>query len=204
MSVPELAPLVNRVVEGCAEDLYKLSRFLCENPELALQEFKAHDRLCEFLEHRGFAVKRQHLLETAFRAEFHAPGGSNANLSHLPYNPSTPPATLPGPDPLPSASTPYHTDCDKKYHYLEEKLTQIEASFTATIASTIVTTVTETVAWLLEPLAARLTNLKHIIAELTPVTEEQSERIVHLEKPCPLPIKSHGNYFSGHPTFRPA
>ncbi|XP_077536646.1 xaa-Arg dipeptidase-like [Haemaphysalis longicornis] len=77
MSFPELAPLVNRVVEGSAGDLYKLSQFLCENPELALQEFKAHDRLCEFLEHRGFAVKRQHLLETAFRAEFLAPGGSN-------------------------------------------------------------------------------------------------------------------------------
>ncbi|KAH9375528.1 hypothetical protein HPB48_004179 [Haemaphysalis longicornis] len=77
MSALELSPLVNRVVEGCAEDLYKLSRFLCENPELALQEVKAHHRLCEFLEQSGFTVNRQHLLETAFRAEFNAPGGSN-------------------------------------------------------------------------------------------------------------------------------
>lgn len=77
MSGPEFMPLVNRVVESSAEDLYNLSRFLCENPELALQEVKAHDKICDFLEHRGFAVNRQHLLETAFRAEFDAPGGSD-------------------------------------------------------------------------------------------------------------------------------
>ncbi|KAH9370722.1 hypothetical protein HPB48_013971 [Haemaphysalis longicornis] len=59
----------------------------------------------------------------------------------------------------------------------------------ATIQSTIVTTVTKTVARFLEPLAARLTNLEHIIAELTPVTQEQAERIVHLEKTMPAPHK---------------
>ncbi|XP_065291315.1 xaa-Arg dipeptidase-like isoform X1 [Dermacentor albipictus] len=77
MSVEDLTPLVEKVVECNAEDLWHLSRFLCDNPELALQEFKAHDKMCDFLEGRGFVVERRHLLDTAFRAEFQAPGGSD-------------------------------------------------------------------------------------------------------------------------------
>ncbi|KAL1463945.1 hypothetical protein MTO96_043114 [Rhipicephalus appendiculatus] len=53
------------------------AHFLWENPELALKEFKAHDRICDFLEGRGFEVRRRHLLDTAFRAEFQAPGGTD-------------------------------------------------------------------------------------------------------------------------------
>lgn len=77
MSASEVARLVYGVVESRAAELYNLSRFLCENPELALKEIKAHDKLCEFLEDKGFTVKRQYLLETAFRAEFDAPGGTD-------------------------------------------------------------------------------------------------------------------------------
>ncbi|KAH9375232.1 hypothetical protein HPB48_022596 [Haemaphysalis longicornis] len=80
MAGPDFAFVVNSVVESHAQDLWDLSRFLCENPELALEEVKAHDKLCEFLEHRGFTVERQHLLRTAFRAEFSAPGGSDEEL----------------------------------------------------------------------------------------------------------------------------
>lgn len=75
MSVEDLPPLVDRVVECNAEDLWKLSHFLWEHPELALQEFKAHNMLCEFLEQRGFRVQRNYILATAFRAEFEAPEG---------------------------------------------------------------------------------------------------------------------------------
>lgn len=78
MSIEEdLTPLVEQAVESNAEELWHLSRFLWENPELALQEFKAHDKICDILENRGFTVRRKHLLDTAFRAEFQAPGGSN-------------------------------------------------------------------------------------------------------------------------------
>lgn len=51
------------------------------------------------------------------------------------------------------------------------------------------TTITETVARLLEPLAARLTNLERIIAELAPATQEQAQRIVNLEETMPAPHK---------------
>ncbi|XP_077565005.1 xaa-Arg dipeptidase-like [Haemaphysalis longicornis] len=77
MSGLDFTPVVNAVVESHANDLWEISRFLCENPELALEETKAHDKLCEFLVRRGFTVQRQHLLTTAFRAEFRAPGGSD-------------------------------------------------------------------------------------------------------------------------------
>ncbi|KAL3197981.1 hypothetical protein MRX96_044558 [Rhipicephalus microplus] len=78
MSIEEdLTPLVEKAVQCNAEDLWGLSRFLWDNPELALREFKAHDRICDFLEGRGFEVRRRHLLDTAFRAEFKAPGGAD-------------------------------------------------------------------------------------------------------------------------------
>ncbi|KAH9368032.1 hypothetical protein HPB48_019861 [Haemaphysalis longicornis] len=77
MSGLDFTPVVNAVVESHANELWEISRFLCENPELALEETKAHDKLCEFLVRRGFTVQRQHLLTTAFRAEFRAPGGSD-------------------------------------------------------------------------------------------------------------------------------
>ncbi|KAK8777679.1 hypothetical protein V5799_028981 [Amblyomma americanum] len=77
MSVEDLTALVDSVVESHAEELWKLSRFLWEHPELALQEVKAHDALCEFLEQRGFEVRRNYVLDTAFRAEFVAPGGAD-------------------------------------------------------------------------------------------------------------------------------
>lgn len=77
MSVEDFTPLVEKVVESNAEDLWHLSRFLWDKPELALQEFKAHDTICDFLEDRGFAVRRRHLMDTAFRAEFQVPGGAD-------------------------------------------------------------------------------------------------------------------------------
>ncbi|KAH7972579.1 peptidase M20 domain-containing protein 2 [Rhipicephalus sanguineus] len=72
----DLKDLVNEVVEANSEDLYELSRFVWGHPELALKEVQCHDWLTDFLERRGFEVTRNYLLDTAFKAEFHAPGGA--------------------------------------------------------------------------------------------------------------------------------
>ncbi|XP_049527169.1 peptidase M20 domain-containing protein 2-like isoform X1 [Dermacentor silvarum] len=83
MTTTDFAPLVNRVVDDHAKELWELSRFLFENPELALTEVKAHDKLCEFLEGKGFVVQREYCLKTAFRAEFDAPAGSDGRCVAL-------------------------------------------------------------------------------------------------------------------------
>ena len=44
-----------------------MSQELWENPELGLEEFKAHELLTNFLEQEGFAVERKYILDTAFR-----------------------------------------------------------------------------------------------------------------------------------------
>ncbi|XP_065291733.2 xaa-Arg dipeptidase-like [Dermacentor albipictus] len=72
----DLKELVNNVVEANSQDLWELSRFVWEHPELAFNEVQCHDWLADFLERRGFNVTRRYLLDTAFRAEFDAPGGT--------------------------------------------------------------------------------------------------------------------------------
>ncbi|XP_040077037.1 peptidase M20 domain-containing protein 2-like [Ixodes scapularis] len=62
--------LVEKAVDSRRVELHALSDYLWRNPELALKEFKAHERLTEFLENQGFRVQRHWLLDTAFRAEF--------------------------------------------------------------------------------------------------------------------------------------
>ncbi|XP_050036452.1 peptidase M20 domain-containing protein 2-like isoform X1 [Dermacentor andersoni] len=70
----DLKELVHNVVEANSQDLWQLSRFVWEHPELALNEVQCHDCLTGFLERRGFDMTRNYLLDTAFKAEFHAPG----------------------------------------------------------------------------------------------------------------------------------
>lgn len=77
MSAADLQEAVYRAVDKNAADLCRVSRFLWENPELALQEVKGHQWLTDFLEARGFNVTRHFLLDTAFKAEYVAPGGSD-------------------------------------------------------------------------------------------------------------------------------
>ncbi|KAH6926416.1 hypothetical protein HPB50_018147 [Hyalomma asiaticum] len=72
----ELKEFVHDVVEANSDDLRKLSRFVWEHPELEFNEVQCHDWLTDFLERRGFQVTRHYLLDTAFRAEFEAPGGT--------------------------------------------------------------------------------------------------------------------------------
>ncbi|KAH7972335.1 hypothetical protein HPB52_011129 [Rhipicephalus sanguineus] len=71
----DLKEFVHSVVEANSQDLWELSRFVWEHPELAFSEVQCHDWLTDFLERRGFTVTRRYLLDTAFRAEFDAPGG---------------------------------------------------------------------------------------------------------------------------------
>ncbi|XP_077536400.1 peptidase M20 domain-containing protein 2-like [Haemaphysalis longicornis] len=73
----DLKDVVHEVMELNSAELAELSCFLWSHPELALQEMKAHELLTAFLERRGFTVERRYLLDTAFRAEFRAPGGSD-------------------------------------------------------------------------------------------------------------------------------
>ncbi|XP_065291310.1 uncharacterized protein [Dermacentor albipictus] len=73
----DFSSLVRNVLEAKANELWDVSKFLWANPETALRETKAHDRLCEFLERQGFNVSRRHYMDTAFRAEYSAPGGTD-------------------------------------------------------------------------------------------------------------------------------
>ena len=51
------------------EELRLLSEEIWKNPELALQEHKAHKLLSDFLEKKGFSVERKFCgVATAFRA----------------------------------------------------------------------------------------------------------------------------------------
>ncbi|KAH9375250.1 hypothetical protein HPB48_011961 [Haemaphysalis longicornis] len=77
MSAADLKKLVEHVIEDNSADLWSVSRFLWDNPELALKEVKSHEWLTQFLEGKGFEVTRKFLLDTAFKAEFPAPGGSD-------------------------------------------------------------------------------------------------------------------------------
>lgn len=83
--------LVEVAVESRKSELHALSDYLWQNPELALEEFKAHERLTEFLEAQGFRVQRHWLLDTAFRAEFNTAGAQGtarcSRLSGASYHP---------------------------------------------------------------------------------------------------------------------
>ena len=45
-------------VDALAGDLHKVSEFLCNNPEIGYQEFRACKFLSRFMEERGFKAKR--------------------------------------------------------------------------------------------------------------------------------------------------
>lgn len=58
--------------------LYKISEYIYENPELAFQEEKAAQILCEYLSENGFSVEKGlGGLSTAFRATWDSPGKQN-------------------------------------------------------------------------------------------------------------------------------
>ena len=58
-------------IDGFRSELQELSGEIWRNPELALEEVKAHELLTDFLEKKGFAVERSYTgIKTAFRATF--------------------------------------------------------------------------------------------------------------------------------------
>ncbi len=55
--------------ESSDEELRLLSEEIWKNPEVALEEYKAHQLLSDFLENKGFLVERKFCgVDTAFRA----------------------------------------------------------------------------------------------------------------------------------------
>jgi amidohydrolase len=70
-----------RAIDGAADDLIALSKFIHDNPEIALQEVRASAACADFLEERGFAVERGVAeLPTAFAA---AAGTGQPRIAYL-------------------------------------------------------------------------------------------------------------------------
>lgn len=56
-------------IDSHKDELRALSEELWNNPELSMEEYKAHDLLAGYLESKGFSVERNYLgIDTAFRA----------------------------------------------------------------------------------------------------------------------------------------
>ncbi|CAG8531143.1 13656_t:CDS:10 [Ambispora gerdemannii] len=63
--------IVEKAIDAISEELREISLKIHDNPELALEENFAHKILSDYLESKGFTVKRHaYGLKTAFRAEF--------------------------------------------------------------------------------------------------------------------------------------
>ncbi|XP_048387898.1 peptidase M20 domain-containing protein 2-like [Stegostoma tigrinum] len=73
----QLKELLCRAVDDAADDdLSALSHQIWREPELAYQERRAHDALCNFFTAAGgWEVKPHYHLDTAFRADWGPPGG---------------------------------------------------------------------------------------------------------------------------------
>src|SRR5918993_2762738 len=70
-----------RAIDEAAEDLIALSKFIHDNPEIALQEVRSSAACAKFLEERGFTVERGVAgLPTAFAA---AAGTGQPRLAYL-------------------------------------------------------------------------------------------------------------------------
>ncbi|CZR53398.1 related to metal-dependent amidase/aminoacylase/carboxypeptidase [Phialocephala subalpina] len=58
---------IDRTIENISSTLHEAIKHIYNNPELAFEEFIAHDTLCSFLEQQGFSVtRRAYGVETAF------------------------------------------------------------------------------------------------------------------------------------------
>ena len=67
--------------------LYKISEYIYENPELAFQEEKAAQILCEYLSENGFSVKRTRRAFYSLPGHLGHPGKQNKyKISHTPPN----------------------------------------------------------------------------------------------------------------------
>ncbi|RFU27505.1 hypothetical protein B7463_g8821, partial [Scytalidium lignicola] len=80
--------VVDTSVEALETRLRQINQTIWENPELAWEEHKAHDLICDFLEEQGFDVTRHaYGLKTSFEARFGSGGrliNFNAEYDALP------------------------------------------------------------------------------------------------------------------------
>ncbi len=78
MSLEQLKKDVCAAVDGMAEELLALSHAIHAEPELALEEFKAAERLTNAVESHGIQVQREAFgLKTGYAAAFGKAGGPN-------------------------------------------------------------------------------------------------------------------------------
>ena len=62
-----LKSVVSEAIDAASDTLHQLSKYIWENPELGLEEYKAHDYISKVLQDQGFTVTPHYLLQTAFR-----------------------------------------------------------------------------------------------------------------------------------------
>ncbi|EKM53333.1 uncharacterized protein PHACADRAFT_259629 [Phanerochaete carnosa HHB-10118-sp] len=67
---PDVYAVVDAAVDKLSDELRELSLNIHGHPEIRYEERHAHDALASFMEKQGWAVKRHHLLETAWEARF--------------------------------------------------------------------------------------------------------------------------------------
>ncbi|KAJ5611370.1 hypothetical protein N7510_008089 [Penicillium lagena] len=86
--IDEVQAAVDAALESLHTSLRELNREIWSNPELAYQEHRAHDTICDFLEKQGFTVTRHaYGLDTSFEALSGAGGrlvNFNAEYDALP------------------------------------------------------------------------------------------------------------------------
>lgn len=69
MDIEKLKEIACQAIDDAAEELGKLSHIIWSNPELAHEEYKAHDNITAFLDKCKFPqVDRKFVLPTGFRA----------------------------------------------------------------------------------------------------------------------------------------
>lgn len=108
-------------IESIRPQMCEMADFIFDNPELGLQEFKASDRLADWLNRDGFSVERGVAgIPTAFRAVYrHGVGGPNIGLlceyDALPGIGHACGHHMQGPSILAAASALRHAETDRNY-----------------------------------------------------------------------------------------
>jgi metal-dependent amidase/aminoacylase/carboxypeptidase family protein len=73
--------MAGAAIDADAEGLDFLAGDIWANPEVGYEEEYAHERICSFLEARGFPVQRAYLgIKTAFRTEFRVGDGPTIGI----------------------------------------------------------------------------------------------------------------------------
>lgn len=70
MTTEKLIEIANQAVDSKDRELFDINQQIHRNPELAFDEFKAHELLTNYLEKQGFQVDRSYIMPTGFRATF--------------------------------------------------------------------------------------------------------------------------------------